>query len=145
MYFGFMPWRKLMINCLIILICGIATISIPVIVNYQQKSTSAANNQPKITLVCEFVGNQYTDESDSGLIWQIYQQSGDTVVMSWNEIYSVLSIKNTLKYDQENLILSSEGLTFRGIHSTDDYQTLYNSQYCSSITFQGQTCLLTLP
>lgn len=140
-----MPWRKLMINCLIVLICGVIAVSIPVIVNYNQKQASATNNQSNIKLVCEFVGDKYPDASDSGIIWQIYQKSDNKIVMTWDEIYTIVSKKNTLQYDQENLIITSKGLTFRNIHTPAEYQALYNSNYCSSVTFQGQTCLIKLP
>ena len=138
--------RKLLFNLLLVLICGIVTISIPVIVRYQQNSARASTNQTNTTnwfLTCEFVGNQ--EQIDAYLVWRIYQKCGNTIVADWEDIYASINATNPLTYDTVHLKLTPQGLVYRDINTPEDYQKLYATGYSSFVIYQGKTCRLTLP
>ena len=138
--------RKLMINLLVIVLCGAVALTIPVIVNQLQKSADAAinPNDPSVILVSEFVGDSYVDLGDTCVVWQICLKRGNTVVVTWDEIYQAAITRNALSYDREHLKLTRYGLCYTGIHSADDYQKLYDTNYHSYVNYQGRTCLLQL-
>lgn len=137
--------RKLLLNLLILVICGTVAISIPVIVNHWSKPASADGNGQDVTLVSVFVDCTNLDSADSCVVWQIHQKRGDTIVADWDTIYASLNAQNRLDYDHANLQLTPYGLCFKGIHTPADYQNLYDTGYSSNVTYQGQTCRLQLP
>ncbi|MBO4726398.1 MAG: hypothetical protein J5598_02230 [Clostridia bacterium] len=147
--------KKLVINLAIILICGTVALSLPVIVNHLPKTTNASTNTNKencttITpntdwyLTSIFVGHQYHDKVDCGVVWQIEQKCGDNVIATWDEIYANINTANPLSYDHENLTLTSYGLVYIGLQSDADYQILYASGYQSTVIYQNHSCVLTL-
>lgn len=137
--------RKLLLNLLILVICGTVAISIPVIVNHWSKPASANDNgQTPVTLESVFVDCTNLDFIDSCVVWQIYQKCGDKIVAAWDTIYASLN-ENPLEYDHDKLQLTSYGLCLKGIHTPADYQKLYDDGYSSDVTYQGQTCRLQLP
>lgn len=140
--------RKLVINLLIVFICGTVAISLPVIVQYQQKPSQASTTQPTTAawvLVCAFVGDTQQEQTDYYLAWQISQKRGNTVIATWEDIYTAISVGNPLTYDTVHLELTPQGLIYRNVNTPEDYQKLYTTGYTSFVTYQGQTCVLTLP
>ena len=151
----FMLRKKLLINLAIILICGVVTLSWPVIAGHMKKQTNASTNTNKenyTTIVTNtdwyltsiFVGHQYHDKVDCGVVWQIEQKCGDNVIATWDEIYANITATNSLTYDNEHLTLTRYGLVYRGLQTPADYQALYATGYQSTVIYQDHSCVLTL-
>ena len=138
--------RKLMINLVVFVVCGAIALTIPVFVNYWQTDTASAGDEtkPPYVLQSTFVGDNYP-MTDARIMWQIYLTQGETVIATWEEIYnSVSTNNNVLSYDTEHLILTPNGLCYRGLATTTDYENLYATGYSSTVTYQGFTCHITL-
>ncbi len=137
--------RKLVINLLIIVLCGTVVLSIPVLAQHMQKSANAASDHDKLTLVGKFVDGSCLNTVDYCAVWQICQKRGNTVVATWDDIFASIGPYNPITYDREHLQLTPYGFCYREIYTAADYQKLCDSNYYSYVTYQGQTCLLKLP
>ncbi|MCM1404148.1 MAG: hypothetical protein NC133_01395 [Prevotella sp.] len=138
--------RKLFLNLAILLLCGSVALSIPVLVNHWKQPANASDqNDCGLTLVSEFSGTGSAHATDACVAWRLCLQRGASVVTTWDEIYADYLHGGTLSYDQKHLKITAYGLCYRDIHTAEDYQKLFASQYCSYVIYQGQTCLLQLP
>lgn len=126
--------RKLVLNIVIVLICGLIAISLPVIVNHMSR-TAHANNQPNTEdwqLVSINVGDQYCDLLDTTLIWQLECRKGKQVVHNWQQIYHVISTtSSTITYNQKLFRLTSYGLVRLNNKTTEHYSVvIYQNHQC---------------
>jgi|GEM_PF-2589551 len=138
--------KKLFLNLLIILVCGTVALSLPVIASHIQTPTNASTNESTSDwqLVSVFVGNQFENQVDSTVVWQIERRRGKTVLATWDEIYAESNFENTIQYDDKHLKLTAYGLVYDGLQSPDDYQSLYESGYRSTVIYQEHSCILQL-
>lgn len=141
--------RKLIINILVFVVCGAIAFTIPVLVNYWQTTPTLASNEPNpdhdlpFVLQSKFVGEDYP-MADARVMWQVYFTRGDVVVATWASIYHAISTTNPLDFDTEHLELTPNGLRYRNLATTADYENLYANGYSSTVTYQGYTCTLIL-
>ena len=125
--------RKLLINLLIVLVCGTVAVSLPIIVNNMQKSSNATTPTQDWQLVSIYVGNQYKNLKDNYNIWQIELRHGDKVI-PWSEIFATIQNDPTkIDYDTTKLRLLENG---------DGFVYLTKTTAAAVVTYQGKSCLL---
>lgn len=141
---GFMMRRKLIINVIIIFVCGAVALSLPVFVKHWRSAptATASDNNNNHRLVGKFVGNSQTI-GDWYLVWQISLESHDTVIATWDDIYqNILQNPNSVIYNTESLKLTSYGFICRDLSV---YEYLDIIDYSYQVTYKGYTCTLRLP
>ena len=67
------------------------------------------------------------------------------LIADWTAIYQDACCNHNLIYDVENLVLTAQGLVYRGILNQADYESLYAQRYTSTVTYKGYTCEICLP
>ena len=134
--------RKLMINIIVFVVCGVIALTIPVFVNYWKTTSTSATKPTTYTLTSTFVGED-SHLTDARIMWQICLMNNEIIVLTWENIYQ--NINNyPLIFDNEHLILTPNGLCYRGLATTQDYENLYATGYSSTVTYKNYTCTLTL-
>lgn len=132
-YVKFMLRRKLLINLLIVLVCGTVAVSLPIIVNNLQKSRDIVAQTEDWQLVSIYVGNQYKNLRDNYNIWQIELRHGDKVI-PWSEIFATIQNDPTkVDYDTTQLRLLENG---------DGFVYLTKTTAAAVVTYQNKSCLL---
>ena len=130
--------RKLIINLVVVLLCGIIAVSLPVIMNNLSKPNHAESQSTNNDwqLISINVGNQYCDLLDTTLIWQLECHHGKQVIHNWQQIYQVISTDNSIiTYNPKLFCLTAYGLVCLDNKTTEHY---------SVVTYQNHQCIITL-
>lgn len=140
--------RKLIINLIVFIVCGTIALTIPVLVNHFKQKAVAASSSPSnpntYKLTSCFVGDQNLFD-DTRVAWQISLTDKTRLIADWTAIYQDACCNHNLIYDVENLVLTAQGLVYRGVLNQADYESLYAQRYTSTVTYKGYTCEICLP
>ena len=121
--------KKLVINLVVVIVCGIIALSVPVIANQLQKPTKAIDSA---TLIYYPVNDNLHDAT----YWQLELRTDQTTVATWKQIYdSVLKQPSLLRYDQDKLQLQSYGLVNKQTTADNTPTVVYYKQYYCEIKF----------
>lgn len=127
-----MSRQKLVINLVVVLLCGIVTISIPVLVNHIHPINADTQDYQLVSIT------NFDNTLDVDVIWQIELRRGNLVIETWEQIYTAITNHGAeLKYDNKNLQLTRHGLAYHKTKTTEQ-------RYHSVVTYKNYTCSVSL-
>ena len=131
-------WRNVAINAIVVLICGAVAITLPILLNSNSDATPSSNadlNNPKATLQCINVDEEYRGTSDYPHIWQLRIVLGDETITTWNEIYTTYTNTPSQLTVTGPLVITPTGIVYKG--DPANYLT-----FLGSATYRGNTVII---
>ena len=132
-------WRNLIINAVVILICGTIAITLPILLNSSNSDAASELDtdldNPQATLQCINVDEEYRDTSDYPHIWQLRLVLNDDIIITWNEIYTTHTNQSSQLTVTGPLAITPSGIVYKG--NPADYAT-----FLGLATYRGRTAVI---